>query len=205
MISDPDIVDLAAATYSNFQWDFLYKNDKVYCGVKHVNGIAVAAFRGSVTTPDWMHDLDALPFATLDIGTVHMGFFEGVPESIPALLPNLKGPLVITGHSLGAAHAALFAGRLTVMGVPVSRLVLCGSPRPGFSRLASILVPIPKASYKNRFDPVTCVPLDPPYMQVCPFTTVNVEPPLDDFDPLADHSIFRYQQGVREIWGSHGA
>lgn len=200
MISDPDIVDLAAATYVNFKWDYFYKNDKVYCGVKHVNGIAVAAFRGSVTTPDWLHDLDALPYQTPDIGTIHMGFYEGVADAVPALLPQLKGPLVITGHSLGAAHAALFAGKLTAAGVPVSRLVLCGSPRPGFSRLASILVPVPKASYKNRFDPVTCVPTDPPYMHVCPFTMVNVEPPLSDLDPLADHAIFRYQQGVRQIW-----
>ena len=201
MLSDPTIVDLAAATYdATADWDYLYQTDNVYCGVKNIGGFAVAAFRGSITPLDWLHDLEAVPFSTLDIGMVHSGFYRGIPDAISAIMPNLKFPLIVTGHSLGAAHAALFGGVLTARGVPVCRIVLCGCPRPGFAALASILSGTPKASYKNRFDPVTDVPTDPPFEHIDIFKMVNVEPPTDDIDLLADHAIFRYQQGVRMVW-----
>jgi hypothetical protein len=65
--------------------------------------------------------------------------------------------------------------------------------KPGFLRLSEILAPVAIRSYKNRFDPVTDVPLtlypDLPYMQPRAQIQLDVKPPLDDVSFFSDHHI----------------
>jgi lipase (class 3) len=71
----------------------------------------VIAFRGSVTLLDWWYDLHAEPYDSRRMGYVHRGFYLGLnnvwDDMKPLLRPHL--PTVLTGHSLGAGRAAIFA------------------------------------------------------------------------------------------------
>jgi triacylglycerol lipase len=93
----------------------------------------VLVFRGTEETPDWLanlkFDFDPWPNG----GEVHSGFkhaLDVVWNDIAAAVSNVRGPLFITGHSLGAALATLAAARMS--GDGASRAVYAyGSPRVG--------------------------------------------------------------------------
>jgi len=72
-------------------------------------------------------------------GRLHHGFCSEVMALMPLVLDALKRhtisfgekPLVITGHSQGAAEAAIVAGVLTVEGHDVEQAITFAAPRPG--------------------------------------------------------------------------
>jgi triacylglycerol lipase len=112
------------------------------CNATH----AVISFRGTQEWNDWMTNLSATPakfrwFFTHadDIGNVHAGFSHGLCDcwkEIDAWLEqNVKGTtrtLWFTGHSLGAALAALAAAVCSFdVHLPVSGLYTFGQPRIG--------------------------------------------------------------------------
>ena len=76
-------------------------------------------------------------------------------------------PLIICGHSLGAARAVILSALLTLAGrAPIARICF-GEPRAGFARLGEILAPIKQQrSYRNHHgndhDLVTDVPFSWP-------------------------------------------
>src|SRR6202022_242093 len=79
-----------------------------------------------------------------DLGPVHAGFYSGmrtVERELGTLVPPPR-PLVICGHSLGAARAVILSALLTLDGrAPIARICF-GEPRAGFARLGEILAPI---------------------------------------------------------------
>jgi hypothetical protein len=88
-----------------------------------------------------------------------------VEREITKLVPS--APLVICGHSLGAARAVIISALLTLSGrQPIARICF-GEPRAGFDKLKSILAPIRvQRSYRNRdnkgHDVITDVPFSLP-------------------------------------------
>lgn len=200
-MDDLDLAGVCLATYSlqpiGF-WNHLWPTDGSFAAHKRVGATDVIAWRGSETRLDWLDDLTALPTFHPQLGNVHSGFLGGVLASYAAILPVLGRSVRVVGHSLGAAHAMIFAGLLTAAGRPPEGVVCFGEPRPGFSELARLLALVSTRSYRNRMDPVTEVPkLWVPWMgdffvHPKPLIPVDVAPDADDDGPFADHHMPLY-------------
>lgn len=201
MIADADAVRLCAEIYSSPEtsWERYFDGDEPsgICAAVHDD---VLIFRGSVTQEDWFRDLQAQPTRHPKLGGVDFGFMEGLDGFYTKIVDSLSLRTVVCGHSLGAARALLFGALLAADGRPPAAIITFGSPRPGFSQLAEILKPVPIRSYKNRFDPVTDVPVpfypDLPYVHPRALLPLNVKPPLADCSIFADHHIELYEQGI---------
>lgn len=123
------------------------------------------AFRGSLSIPNWLVNLsfDRVPcsFGSRVAGTVHAGFarawHEVRPQVLPWVLARPRGPLRITGHSLGGALALLAAMDLAALGLPVETVHTFGAPRVGDAAFASFQ-PLPVERWVNAQDPVPLVP-----------------------------------------------
>lgn len=104
------------------------------------------AFRGTQKPIDWMTDAECVPIAfeavfvgSPVLGNIHTGFGRCLVEGlrrleIPLKSANHNKPLLITGHSLGGALAALSAICLTVSNAPIPPLAAIytfGQPRIG--------------------------------------------------------------------------
>jgi hypothetical protein len=118
-----------------------------------------------------------------------------------------KGPLFVAGHSLGAGRASILCGLAVVAGlVPVGRVVF-GEPRPGFQKLADLIVSIGESrSYRNgkpgtfEHDLVTDVPYRiGPYQYMHPTSLLDVSalpPPLDEWGIFSYHHMLLYVQAL---------
>lgn len=202
--TDLDLVSLSKAIYdpSYGDWTHYFDGsaaDGICAGIKD----NCLVFRGSITLEDWYRDLLAFPRQPLDhpqLGRVHAGFYEGMDEFLAKAFQLLGPGTAFCGHSLGAARAWLAAGVYIAQGGRPSRITTCGSPRVGCGEFRQLVTPYLKSSFKNRFDPVTDVPIwlpDFPVVEPADFTMLDEKPLGDDFDPLADHSIQLYLNGAR--------
>lgn len=196
-----DAVRLCAAIYdpTTLPWDRFWDAggpDGICVGQ---NG-STLVFRGSVTPEDWFRDLKGNPIEDQVLGGVETGFMEGMHEFYAEIVDGLSQNPIVCGHSLGAARALLFGALLTANHRPPAAIVTFGSPMPGFQKLAAMLNIVPVSSYKNRFDPVTDVPVpfypDKPYMHPRALLPLDIKPPLTDCSLFADHHIGLYMQGI---------
>jgi Lipase (class 3) len=125
------------------------------------DGRIVVAFRG--TESDRPEDLlvDLLTRATPwpQGGLVHEGFAEALTHVRPGLDKALTvagaGPMLVTGHSLGAGLATLVAASLRAR---APRLITFGSPRVGDAEFAKLVDPATVARVVNCCDMVARVP-----------------------------------------------
>lgn len=187
-------------------WDAIVPEDGAYSAVKVVDGTAYVMFRGSLTFLDWMQDFQdfALPFEDADLGPVHPGFRAGALLSKRALDIFVgDSPVVIVGHSLGAGHAALYAGYRVAQGQRVDGLVMFGEPKPGGPKLSSILANVSVQSFRNAnangHDLVTDVPFTDapylPYQHVRTLTDCRRDPnPLDAWLVFKFHHFRLYAE-----------
>jgi Lipase (class 3) len=216
MITVLQSVDLLLALYAGGDawktFDFVEpgSGDHDVCwALKRTAGVSVVCLRGSATFKDWFRDFDAaIPWPHKGLGPVHPGFMLGMTEAYAEIQKHIAGPVVITGHSLGAARAAILAGLFILDGnKPLAKFVY-GEPKPGFKQLASVCSEIPMSlSYRNAtpngHDLVTDVPLTfPPeeYVHSDVLTDVCAPPPAnDEWGPLAWHHLQLYRQGLDSI------
>ena len=95
----------------------------------------VIAFRGTACLRDWLTDLDCkLRPMVYDGLRVHEGFRAAagsIRERVAGAVGWWKGPVFLTGHSLGGALAQLVAWWLEVNDHPVQGVYTFGSPRVG--------------------------------------------------------------------------
>ncbi|MFZ0271014.1 MAG: hypothetical protein WAL34_04105 [Acidobacteriaceae bacterium] len=201
MRTDSEYAVLCAAIYNpQSKWDKIWtgNGNGIFAGVF---GNTVV-FRGSDCPLDWLRDFDATLYDHPELGPVHCGMMEGLDDFFAETAKLLGSSPDICGHSLGAAHAWLFAGLLARAGNNPSRIAVFGSPRPGCQQLRDILTPISKSSYRNGNDPVTDVPVflpGFPYVEPCDFTQLDVPPATHDL--LHDHHIEQYVAGVEALAG----
>ncbi len=207
--SDVDLVNLAAAIYqTDSKWDYFDegRDDTICVGIKKLDSCDVIVFRGSITAHDWYEDLRAAPMPTA-MGTVHAGFYADMNKAWADLKPFVTQPIIVTGHSLGAARADILCGLMVLDGNPPVRRVVFGEPRPGLPDFAKFIADIPSTSYRNgnarNHDPVTGVPLKllPPFNFVHPkeLTLVDEEPTGNMFERyglFSYHHIELYQAAV---------
>lgn len=120
-------------------------------------------FRGTQPTEfsDIVADIKAWPSESETIGNVHSGFKGELDKIYPEItrwMGSVKNKkLVITGHSLGAGMATLFATREYQRGANVS-LYTFGSPRVGNDEWAEQFANIEAYRFVNNNDIVCTVP-----------------------------------------------
>lgn len=196
MISDARLAEIAAAAYDPTvpaRWE----RGDVKVALTVDGGFTILAWRGTVITDprDIIRDLDCLPRFRAGLGDVHHGFLSGV-ESVEAQIladTSDSGPLVVTGHSLGAAMALIFGGLLCLIGHPPAAIVTLGSPRLGFATIEGLLKDIPGRDYRHGEDPVT--PLPPIFEHPRPLTQLAWEGPAP-LDPLEYHAAAGYVRAL---------
>ncbi len=170
-------------------------DDGICWAIKRLDGFDVVVFRGSKTLQDWLRDVQALAMPSR-IGHVHSGFYTGMEHMWADLKPVLSQPAIISGHSLGAARAAVLAALMTVDSVPPVARVAFGEPKPGLLDLAQLIAGIPGRSYRNgddaHHDLVTDLPFSSPPMQYVhptPIIPVCCRPGDSEF---ADRGVFAW-------------
>lgn len=167
-------------------------------------GAWVVNFRGTETASEWWRDLQALlvdcPF--LAGARIHHGFallystLEAGGSPLPVFLRTLSAakdlPIIIAGHSLGAALATLAAADLGCG----ANLVTFASPRCGDDRFAEMAMSRLGGNYRirNVRDLVTDVPLREPLF---PYSHLGVAMEYDSGsqtvdNPHAWHSLETY-------------
>jgi hypothetical protein len=168
--SDAAMASLCGAIYDNgcapvVTWDHLDSgpDDGIYWALKKLEGFDVVVLRGSEVAHDWVEDFRAFPVKTR-IGTVHRGFYDGMEKMWSELAPMLTQPVLVTGHSLGAARADILCALMVASNRPPVRRAAFGEPRPGMRDFAQFLKDVPGNGYRNQdangHDLVTDVPLD---------------------------------------------
>lgn len=207
--SDRELVDLCAAIYDGTgSWDHLDSgpDDGIYWALKKLNGCDVVVLRGSITAHDWAEDFRAFPVVTR-IGTVHAGFYAGMEKMHGEVTSMLTQPVMVTGHSLGAARADVLCALMVAGNKPPVRRAVFGEPRPGLADFAKFLSGVPGDGYRNGdvngHDIVTDVPLQLPgsfdFIHPKPLVDVTA-PPTGDFfarhEPFAYHHVQLYQAAV---------
>jgi hypothetical protein len=192
VISDQRLAELAEAAYCDTpRWS---KGDAFVCS-STVDGFQVVAFRG--TEPehltDLLHDADALPAEHPQLGLCHAGFLANVLGVAPAIMgETAEARLILTGHSKGAAEAALLCGLLVAAGRPPVSMTSFGMPRPAFLTLQKLVGRISGTDYRHGNDPVTEVPIGFHH----PRPLVQLGEKRLTFDPLADHAIAAYRAAL---------
>ncbi|MEG3144187.1 lipase family protein [Sphingomonas sp. RT2P30] len=158
-------IALAAAGYGDIQLFFVPRTSGkpgpgLYAfGARDAAGRRFVAFRGTQADDrgDLIDDAQFLPRPWPGVGRVHRGFWRAY-DSLRApidgwLAAQPAGPLIVTGHSLGAAMATLMAGLH-----PDAELVTFGSPRVGGRAFAHAFAGRAVRRYVGCYDFVTNLP-----------------------------------------------
>jgi hypothetical protein len=120
--------------------------------------LAVVAFRGTdaADPTDLADDVDLLQSEWPQGGLVHRGFAEAIGDvlsDITSALDNVRGRVLFTGHSLGAAMATLLASVK-----PPDYLYTFGSPRVGDNRFVATLNGVNSRRFVDCCDIVARLP-----------------------------------------------
>ena len=201
MLTPLQCAQLSAEVYDTpaSSWDHHWDVDGVVLAHRRIAGQDALVFRGSATVEDWVRDFIAVPVVDLEVGLVHAGFLAGLDDLLLQVQGALRGPFVITGHSLGGARARISAAKLMGRGFSVAQVCVFGSPKPGFGRLASIFAgrPCVHQSFRHGEDPVPNLPFGPLWRHTEPWQALpDVSPAKDLADDLLDHRVFNYVQGL---------
>ncbi len=138
--------------------------------IGHTADSIVVGFRGTESKADIREDLKIARVGRdgLD-GRFHKGFSDSIDNLMPSMLPHLREllaekrrPVLVTGHSLGGAMAALFALETAARGVTKNlSLHTFGSPRAMTSAAAEhfdALLPGQALRVVHKSDAVARVP-----------------------------------------------
>mmetsp|Transcript_27648 Transcript_27648/g.95621 ORF Transcript_27648/g.95621 Transcript_27648/m.95621 type:complete len:294 (-) Transcript_27648:397-1278(-) len=139
--------------------DDAVSNTQAYVGYLQADNAVVAAYRGTITSnfANWLEDLETwrtrTDFPSCEGCAVHKGFFKDYAGLAQAVQSSLRQSLAahpgaktwITGHSLGAALAALLAADWVGLGNNVDAVYTMGEPRVGNDAFANFI----KAAYPS--------------------------------------------------------
>lgn len=205
MVKDGQLAAACAQIYDdNATWDARWEIDNIVCARRRINDEDIVVFRGSKGLLDWRRDLDAHSIIDPEMHHLHHGFSLGMAALATIVIPTLGPKVYITGHSLGGAHAWLFAAKMVLAKLDPIRVVCFAPPKPGWADFRNILIlsSAELRSYQNQGDPVPDLPLYVPYLAefVHPVEPrrIEVRPDQHDHEPLRCHHIALYQQGIPE-------
>jgi hypothetical protein len=108
--------------------------DDTLCVVAATADTTLVAFRGSANIPNWISNIQVL-YTTRPYGRVHRGFYFALAETHGRVRDAVAGlgksRVLVTGHSLGGAMAALYAAESGDDQSP-GWIYTFGQPRTGF-------------------------------------------------------------------------
>lgn len=210
MISIEKAGELCAAVYGTISpdaFDRVFVGGNITVGYKLVDGMATFTFAGSETKVDWVRDFLAVPYDHPTLGTLHLGFWEGMDYVFHDMGPELTDHIAIEGHSLGCAHAAIFAGLCITAGHRVEQLIMFAPPRPGYKKLHDIIQTGCNyvVGFHNGLDPVPELPIPLPVEPWCHVTSlVKIwVPPSDLLDVIVPsdwHNLDLYRKGTKDLF-----
>ena len=211
--SDADCAALCAAIYAptaatTFDHFDIGSDDGVCWALKRCEGADVVVLRGSVTAQDWFRDAEAFTIATR-AGRVHDGFHRGMEHMWADVKPLLDQPVIVTGHSLGAARAAILTAFMICDGKSPAARVVFGEPKPGLIDHAQIVKTVPGRSYRNgdglHHDVIADLPFSMPptqYVHPTPIIPVCERPTGGLFDRtglFAWHHVQLYEAALQKL------
>ena len=168
-----DLYDLPANQNGPFDIVLRERQDHgVNVGIVEDYDKTIFVFRGSVTPEDWARDsISCIPDEKNGM-TFPLGFDLGMEEAFRNLRYFLKNAktFYVTGHSLGAAHAAIFISLVSKSsGLLAERVLLMGCPNLSISgEMESPRI----LSFKNESDFVCDVP-PAPWGPLFPLTKIE--------------------------------
>lgn len=210
--SDALLASLCGAIYKPTaligEWDYfdLGEDDGVCWALKRLSGYDAIVLRGSITAEDWIRDFRAAALPSR-IGWVHDGFYAGMEHMWHDARSLLKQPVIVTGHSLGAARASILTALMVSDGEPPAERVVFGEPRPGLESHAAITRKVTGRSYCNGYaghsDTVCSVPFSLPgleFTRATPLIPVSAPPlPNDNWGLFAFHHIELYEAATSAL------
>ncbi len=217
MISDLGTAELCLASYvasesdtQGFDHFDAGRDDGVCWAIKHFDDCDVIVLRGSVTGQDWVKDVFAVPYIghRRNLGKVHHGFYVGLDNAWDDMAQKLRPhlPIVLTGHSLGAARAALLAGIMLDEGLMPFARVVFGEPKAGFQQLADFLKPVSTRSYRCgdgiNHDPIPALPATVPpwlYVHQTPLIDITAHADPADYGPFVFHHMPLYAAALAAL------
>jgi predicted lipase len=155
--------------------DVLLESDGLYGTYGYVgvsNESIIIAFRGSSSIQNWFRDLEMwmTPYPAIPGAEVHYGFLDTYTVVMPMLRASVKKlsaahpslPILVTGHSLGAAQSVLAAVDLGLLGYQNINLINFGQPRVGNDVFAATTVKLINNHYRavNMADLVPHFPIE---------------------------------------------
>lgn len=148
----------------------------------------VHAFTGTNNIRSLLADADCELVHVHGLGTIHAGFYGALAAILPACLA-LPRPAAVTGHSLGAAMAIIYAAVLAQLG-HVCPVFVFEPPRICADNTLAALLQASKVPFyatRNGLDLVTQVPLN----LTLPGQLIHIGKPAFSMDNLIDHQIER--------------
>lgn len=136
-----------------------------YAGVLRYTDSTVLAFQGTITAKsiqsvkDWLQNVRVKKVKAMKLpGLVHEGFvgqLQLIWKKIKAeLAKGFTAPLYVTGHSQGAAVAALATKALELADIDVAETYTFAAPRPGDANFAaSVATPVYRFEYGDDIVP----------------------------------------------------
>lgn len=156
----------------------------------------VVVFPGTENLLDTIRDFD---FAIIQVsgvnGGIHRGFHTGLPDVLTVLLAvlPLSAPVIVCGHSLGAARACIFGKMLESVGYSVIYRIF-GCPYPGDQHFAQNFTGSDIKSWRNNADRICDLPPLPDREQVAPFIPLACPSFPDDlWLEFRDHHFQLYE------------
>ncbi len=126
-------VQARAISHWGFSSCSFIDRNRTQCFVAVTGSAIVVSFRGTKELSDWLTNLDALSTST-EIGSVHAGFWNAFEAAAPVVTDVIdrvsSRPILLTGHSLGGAIAAL-AACVWSEKYPVNGVYTFGQPAVG--------------------------------------------------------------------------
>lgn len=195
MLTDLALAQLCASTYAEPCHSIRHDRGVVNYQVNEMFGRTVLAIQGTQDRAQALADANALPKRSRSGWWAHSGFLTAAEALEPMVLKHLGQPLLITGHSLGAAVSVALAGLLLRWWRPSAiEAVGFGCPRVAMPALRDALADVEIRLYRNGNDIVPTMPwpFPFPYRHVRPLIGIG-EPMLN---PIEAHGIARYVEAL---------
>ncbi|MDR3736087.1 MAG: alpha/beta fold hydrolase [Acidobacteriaceae bacterium] len=179
----------APATFSN--------GPSSYALASKTSAYTAIAWRGTESGlyQNWISDLDAIPEYHPTLGWCHRGFLQAAIATYPqAVQQAVIAPLVLTGHSLGAAVAVLTAALLRAAHIQIIRCSVFGCPNFTLNQnISALMHDVPGYRWRDGNDPVPQVP--PGFHIDRPTTQIGTDYP----DPISAHMIDAYAAALNTV------
>jgi len=209
-----EAVEAARVSYETSTHSHAESEGMLLCG--GVGNPAIFAVRGTtfdhgrILTGDALLDGLTTPWRASEypeLGWCHKGFLRGkgfrrhrgalgLYQSAHIDLFN-AGPIILTGHSKGAAEAALIAACLVLAGKTVAALITFGMPRVTVTdHLAAVLSSVPQQHFVHGKDVVPTVPAAPWWKRWDHQVYINGGNGLGKTGCFRDHNIAAYQRVI---------